>query len=526
VESSSSTPFALFSSTSPLSAVAEQTSSPESKSKDRCHLQISKVNLWLIFLFVATFILRLWGISHMHYWDENVYLQNAEFIFSGKHNYNEIDSRPPLISVLFAAAFWFWHSDYAAWIVTALLNALGPVFLYLAGRRIMSREASILAALLLAFVPFLAGVIPDPSSGFVSDATGHSLMTDCPALTLIILSFWLLLRAQQKESPVQFAWAGFALAMAVLMRFGSLSSVGILFLVPLASSRRLRALVACGMGFVIGILPYLYWSRLNYGGLFYTFINGWYNFAGPSESPFYYLVYSHFVFSWLAIFGVAALLYHRLRDACIPSSGPVSWPDCHTPPSERRWELFLWLWVVAAMVSFSSLSHKEPRYVIPAAGPLLLLAGSGLAWLLGWSFQRGKVARATILLIILTWTFWPDHHRFDTAFVDHAVSEEMQVSDFLTHAVPASSVLYTNMNYPDYAYYTSLSVIPLPEGGAELYSQLNQIAPGSIVIAYERDDDNKTMEPSLGWLDSNPRFQRLRKFSRLVLFKRNTVVLP
>ena len=87
-------------------------------------------------LLAGAFLVRLWGLSKMHFWDENVYLLNAGYIAFGKANYIEIDSRPPLLPILFAGAFRLWHSDYAAWIVTALLNALGPVFLYLAGRKL------------------------------------------------------------------------------------------------------------------------------------------------------------------------------------------------------------------------------------------------------------------------------------------------------------------------------------------------------------------------------------------------------
>ena len=93
-------------------------------------------------LFVAGFVVRVWGMSHRHGWDENVYLQNAELICCGKSNYNEIDSRPPLLSLLFAGAFRVWHSDYAAYLVTSVMNALGPVFLYLAGRMYVGRRAA------------------------------------------------------------------------------------------------------------------------------------------------------------------------------------------------------------------------------------------------------------------------------------------------------------------------------------------------------------------------------------------------
>src|ERR1017187_8974237 len=133
--------------------------------------------IFMIVLVAAGFVLRVWGLTRMHTWDENVYLQHAEIICCGKTNYSELDRRPPLLSLLFAGVFLVWNSSYAAAIVTALLNALGAVWTYLSGRMIGGRAAAAIAALLFGFAPF-----------FVNE--GHSLLTDAPALSLIALSFW------------------------------------------------------------------------------------------------------------------------------------------------------------------------------------------------------------------------------------------------------------------------------------------------------------------------------------------------
>jgi 4-amino-4-deoxy-L-arabinose transferase-like glycosyltransferase len=207
-------------------------------------------SLLLFLLVAAAFLVRIWGISKTHFWDEMVYLQNAQVICCGKINYSELDFRPPLISLIYAGVFLLWHHIYAACIVTAFLNALGPVFLYLAGRLSVGRLPAAIAALLLAFSPFFVGVFPD---GFASDDTGNSLLTDSPALTLVLLAFWLLLRALDRQSIPRFAWAGLALALSILMRFGSLPSTGMLFLLPLAAKRRWNALMSCGVGLMVGL---------------------------------------------------------------------------------------------------------------------------------------------------------------------------------------------------------------------------------------------------------------------------------
>src|ERR1700722_7880225 len=138
---------------------------------------------FVILLVAGAFLVRLWGMSKLHYWDENVYMQDADVLCCGRTNYSEIDSRPPLQSILFAGAFLLWHSDYAAWILTAIMNVAGPVFLYLVGRRLVGKIAAGIAALLLAFTPYFAGILSDGAGGLVRDIGGHSLLADCPAVS-------------------------------------------------------------------------------------------------------------------------------------------------------------------------------------------------------------------------------------------------------------------------------------------------------------------------------------------------------
>ena len=101
---------------------------------------------FLVLLLVAGFVLRVWGVTKMHSWDENVYLQHGEILCCGKSNYSELDYRPPLLSLLYAGAFLAWNSSYAAAIVTALLNATAALWTYLSGRMMAGRAAAAMAA--------------------------------------------------------------------------------------------------------------------------------------------------------------------------------------------------------------------------------------------------------------------------------------------------------------------------------------------------------------------------------------------
>jgi 4-amino-4-deoxy-L-arabinose transferase-like glycosyltransferase len=464
---------------------------------------------FLVLVVAAAFVLRIWGLSKNRFWDETVYLQNAEVICCGKTNYSELDSRPPLLSLIFAGVYLLWHHIYAASIITALINALGVAFLYLSGRMIAGRIPAAIAALLLAFSPFMAG-----------HGAGNSLLTDCPALTLILFSFWLLLRAIRNPTSLRFAYVGFAFALAVLMRFPSLASVGMLSLLIFAADRWWKAALACAAGFAAGIVPYLCWSRYAYGGFFATFVGGWQNVGGTGESHLYYFKNFADIFSWITLAGLALWIVQwtwemwKRRAEDHPAAETERTEGRHS----RALEGFLWLWAVVLLLFFTALSHREERYAMPLAPPLFLLAGIGLSALMKPRRTIIRIGGTALLAAALAYTFLPAFQVFASPFIDTETSEEMDVSDFLIHNVPQDTLLYANENYPVFAYYTNFNLDILPESGPPLYDALNHLDADGIFIAY-KDLDGEIVEPHIDWLDANPHFTQFQSFTSIVLYK-------
>jgi 4-amino-4-deoxy-L-arabinose transferase-like glycosyltransferase len=468
---------------------------------------------FLLFLLVAAaFVVRIWGISKAHYWDEMVYLQNAQVICCGKTNYSELDFRPPLISLIYAGVFLLWRHIYAACIVAAFLNALGPLFLYLAGRLSVGRLPAAIAALLLAFSPSFVGVFPD---GFASDDTGNSLLTDSPSLTLLLLAFWLLLRALDRPSGYRFAWAGFVLALSILMRFGTLSSVGVLLLLPLAAKRPWKAVIACGAGLLIGLAPYLLWSRLSFGAFFFTLHEGWSHVEGPVESFFFYLRNSAVILTPVAIFGLLVTASSWLWR---PVGAFPLRPRLHSKLSPPALQAFLWLWLLTEFFFFSGMPHKEPRYILPLAPPFLLLAGSGLALFCTLPRKPLRIVGALLVAALLILAFLPLQERFRGPFIRPDNPEEMLASQFLQSALPSESTLYMNFNYPAFAFYTDCPIHELPAVGPPLYNEIEHIPPGGVLIVYRKTDE--VWEPDIEWVNANRKFQRLRDFSTFVIYRR------
>jgi hypothetical protein len=471
--------------------------------------------LSLLLLFAAAFLIRLWGISYMHYWDEMVYLQNAKVICCGKVNYSELDFRPPLLSILFAGAFLIRDHLFTASVVAAALNALGPVFLFLSGRRIVGALPAAIASLLLAFGPFFVGVFP---SGFDSDDTGNSLLTDSPALTLVLLALWLMLRALDVPKLSRFAMAGFAVSLAILMRWGSIPSVGLVCLLPLMATKRWKAIMATAAGLLVGLAPYLLWSRMTYGGFFDTLQKGWKNVEGP-EPPFtYYLTNFPTIFTWIAVLGMLlaavaglTMLFKFLR------RNPLRAASFRFAVTPEVLQVFLWLWLLIDFVFFSRMPHKEPRYVMPLAPPVLLLAGYGLAF-----FCRlpGRLLRPVGVLLLaagMAASLYPSLTRFDGPFVVPDHPEEMDASTFLESRFPSAGSIYMNFNYPAFAYFTNYKIAILPIGGPEVYRAIHAIPADGILIAYR---ENESGDPKIEKLNRDSNLVVVKEYKTLVIYRR------
>ena len=464
---------------------------------------------FLAAVFLGAFTVRVWPLSKIHFWDEAVYLQDAEVICCGKTNYSDLDSRPPLLSLIFAAVFLAWHNVYAADIVTAILNAAGPVLLYFCGRRIVGRRAAATAALLMAFIPFFVGVFP---IGFDSDNTGNSLLTDEPSLTLLLLALLIMLRALRRNRTTEFALAGFVLGLAVLMRFASLLSVGVLGLLVFAGTRWFKAGLATVVGFMAALLPYLVWSRVQYGGFLTTFQRGWQYYEGARESPLFLLRNFGVMFSWITLAGLALWVARWLwtwRDKSANADSEYA--------GQARLVPFLWLWAGLLFLFFVALPHQEPRYAMPLGPPLFLLAGSGLTVLLDFPRATGRIAGTAALALALVYTFAPLRVVFGAPLIERSSSEEMQVAEFLDQNLPPGTTLYSNFNYPLFAYYSHLPVHELPEAGPKLYSALDDLPGDGVLIVYTKPEIHP--EPPPEWLAAHPEFKLWRRFPSIALYQ-------
>src|SRR5712664_2740761 len=140
--------------------------------------------LALALIFGLALFVRVVPLTYSHFWDETVFLQDAKVIVDGRTNYDEFFERPPLLSIVYALGFALWDNIYVAnliqglWTTTAVLFAFGSYFV----------------------------------------ETSHELLTDMPAVALMLAAMWLF-----DKSGAPFALlAGVAYALSIETRFTAL----------------------------------------------------------------------------------------------------------------------------------------------------------------------------------------------------------------------------------------------------------------------------------------------------------------
>lgn len=463
-------------------------------------LASSKV-VFLTLLGVTALVFRLWPLQIAHWWDETAYLQNAEAIFFGKLNYSELAFRPPLLSILFGLAFKVWHHAFAASLVVAVLNAAGVVFMALAARRLYGRTAGAMAGLMLAFAPFLAD-------------TSRTLMTDNPCLSLVIISLYFVAWGIEQDRAWRSVLAGVFLAASCLMRFTALLSVPLVLALTLQGpSGRRRAAITLA-AFAAAFSPYLIWSKIRLGAFFEGLVRASQQVGDFNESTWFYARNFPVVFSWVILAGVACwLLLYAVRPDLVRVGR--SWTLAIRFPSsfpEIRQDVLLLAWAAILIAYFNQVPHRELRYIVPAAAPLVLLAAKGWSSLIEWRVRAAVVAAIFGALII--WGVLPAIPRFQQPFINLYVTDEMGAAQYLESLPPPrQAVLYVNHNFPVFGYYTRLPIRITPRDSA-FYEVLPKNMPERGYSVFYKDG----RAPSIDSIERNPNFRRLREFPSLVVY--------
>ncbi|HXG58175.1 MAG TPA: glycosyltransferase family 39 protein [Thermoanaerobaculia bacterium] len=471
-----------------------------------------RVGLWPLAALAITafsFFVRLYPIHLARWWDEAAYLQHAEVFFSGRTNFDELALRPPMLSLLIAAVFTIRHDVVAASVLVAALGALGVLFSYLLGARLQDRATGLLAAFLLAVLPYAV-------------TASHWIITDVPAATFLIVAIHLLFVAAGRDDPFLYTLSGVAFGVAILTRFTSAVPaliVPLFFLMRMAPARRM-GFVAAGMASLIA--PYLAWCHLRFGFFLTPFIRASRAVSDRVGDATYYFrnfteIYPPFVVTGLVLW--AAVLLFRVRPFFVREPRSLSVGvririEENLGRSLRSADGILLLSVIVFLACISAVPHKEPRYLLPIAGPVLLLSAHGYRQMLSAQGRWTRIAVIAILVSLTIPALTAAAGRLRQPLVVREASEPVAIARHIL-ALRRPGVIYTHHDYPVYAYYTALPTIAVPWDESFYSSQRRIMRSPGYFIYYK----NVGKQPSREWLDADPRFRRLREWSEAILYE-------
>lgn len=447
------------------------------------------LTLFLCALLVSAFIVRIWPMRYAYWWDETVYLQNADTLL-GAQNYNEFSVRPPVISIVIATGFLLWHHPFTADILLALLSALAAPFICLAARELYGDKTAILAGLIAAFSPFLV-------------QNGHYIMSDAPAVTISSAAFYFLLRSEKGKSPKGYAFSGALAALSALTKFTGLLFGPLFVLYLLITGKdKTKKVAAFILGFCLILLPYLLWAQITQGSFLSPFTKATQSVAEGNEPWTFYFLQFSYIFP-LAISAGWAL---RVLEIALGKK-----PD--------RKELFLAFWALLFMIYLGAATpYKEARYILPITLPAVIISARAFGLLLETGGKKIKGASLIIIAGILFFSFQPVFSGLNVPFINTSSTDEMEISEYINDKYSQDAVIYSNQNYPVYAYYTKRKVIRLLQEDDSFYRTYNETMDnGGLLIVYPG-----IKKPDPEWLDASPLFRKETEINGIILYEYRT----
>jgi 4-amino-4-deoxy-L-arabinose transferase-like glycosyltransferase len=426
-----------------------------------------------------------------------VFLQHAEVILDGRSNYQEFFHRPPLLSVLYALGFALWDDIYVANIVQAVVTTLAVLFAFLYVRGAFGAVSGIAAAFLFAFTPYLV-------------ETSHELLTDMPAVAFMLAAMWLF----DKPGPRFAILAGAAYALAVQTRFTSLFLIVYFALDASLSLKKLRQLAILVVAAGVTIAPYLIWVRWNYGSFLFSFVLAR-RIVTDSTAP----VAARFYFdAVLEIFPPSLWLFFALGLL----SPVMRWA------SQTKRQLVLLIWGLAFLAYMLTIGHKEVRYLLPLAIPVVIISALGVTALFGWiARQAGLVWIAGLLLgvAVAVADYASPFQKLRDPWTDRSESEEVQIAGYLReHSTPADTI-YAAHNFPVLAFYSgrkTVSLLPIQAEFEQVWRRV-MAQPGFLVFyppagIKKTHSKNPHFMPDQQFIDASPEFRLVRSFPSATVY--------
>lgn len=454
---------------------------------------VALVLIFLLGLFAGLFPIN----TGYHYWDETVYLQHGE-ILAGEspNNFNEFQIRPPLFSLLLGGTFAINHSLISAHVMVALLSATGILLTFILGRDLFDSKIGLGAAFIYSLSPIRIKMAGD-------------IMVDALLPVLWLLTVIIFYRAinspENRQRSLLYFSTGISAGLAVLMKFTSLVIIPILGLALLAYKwfegfKHPKDIFydlildkdnyIAVLGFTAAVTPYLFWSKITYGGFFSTFIHAWSD-RGLTDPFMVYLSSLDILLPSIFFAGVLIYVLNLGVSEKFENLLPLGVPG--------------FFYLVMQFI----IRNKEPRFLLPAIPFVAVLASRGLKDVLTDNrFYIFLVLSAVLILPTVS-------DEMGESVSQHGLTHspenypEAEAAIWMRENTPEDAVLYTNFHEPILGYYSKRNVVQLPNY-QDFETQLEEYfdQPGYVYYA----NTTRFRHPSYEEMAERPDFSKVKSF--------------
>jgi len=342
--------------------------------------KFKSLDMALIFVGILAAAVRLWSLSSLGFnSDEAVYAGQAAAISrdpSLSQFFPVFRAHPLFFQFTLSLVYQIWISDWMGRLLSAFFG-LGTVFVtYQLGKMLYSRRAGLIAALLLAVMPYHVVV-------------SRQVLLDGPMTFFATTTLFLIARYALAKNPVWLYASGAALGLTFLAKETGIIFTGAVYIFLALSPSvqiRLRDLILSSVIMVLTILPYPLSIAMAGGGGSENTGNYlvWQFFRRPNHLWSFYLE----TVPWeigLAVLLLAAIGLWLLRD-------------------DATWrETLLLSWIVVPVVFFQLWLTKGFQYLIPIAPACALLAARPLShWISNFSSRQksGYMFRIVVWVVM------------------------------------------------------------------------------------------------------------------------------
>lgn len=283
--------------------------------------------------------------------DESVYAGQSASLAGNPlfvHQFPIFRAHPLLVPTLLSPLFGQGTPDLRGRLVMALIGVVTVGACYLVGRDLYGRRTGVLAALLLAFMPYHIAI-------------SRQFLLDGPAVMWTVLSLWMLVRWIHSQRTVWLVASAGTLGLGILSKETMVVMVGAMVAFILISSRvnrPLRALAVALPPLVMVCLVFplaLFLGHHSATGQNYL---AWQLTRSSNHSAAFYFTTVFASIGWGVLAAAGAAFLVR---------------------SNRTWRaLLLGFWVLVPYLFFELYPLKGYPYVLPAAPAIAVLAARGL----------------------------------------------------------------------------------------------------------------------------------------------------